>query len=359
MSKASSSRRSRVKDPFPVSVIRKGTSRVAMWRVLEIHKIVQTGKYPNCSTLAKEIEVAPKTIQRDISFMRNQLDLPLEYDQLKHGYYYTRPVHEFPTLNLSRNDLVALFLARHALEPLRGTRLERMLSESFSKIAEACPGEVSIQWNELDEAFSVKAAGVMPADVTLFGDLLDAVRACREVSFEYHKLTANKPEQRTVQPYHVGQIEHGWYLLAYDPARKAVRTFALQRITNLTMLRTEFVRDPRFNARDHLGGGFGVWSYAGEEKCKHEVHICFEGYAARVVGERMWHSTQAIRKLKPDGSVIEFQADLSGLEEITRWVLSWGSKAKVIGPPELVKRVREELALMKEISMHGTEHASS
>jgi len=32
-------------------------------------------------------------------------------------------------LHLSRNDLMALFLARHALEPLRGTRLERMLAE--------------------------------------------------------------------------------------------------------------------------------------------------------------------------------------------------------------------------------------
>jgi predicted DNA-binding transcriptional regulator YafY len=74
------------------------------------------------------------------------------------------------------------------------------------------------------------------------------------------------------------------------------------------------------------------------------VHIRFEGYAARIVGERQWHLTQAIRKLKADGSVIEFQADLSGLEEITRWVLSWGSKAKVLGPPELKKRVREELA---------------
>jgi predicted DNA-binding transcriptional regulator YafY len=221
--------------------------------------------------------------------MRDQLGLPLEYDQLKHGYYYTREVHEFPMLHLSRTDLVALFLARHALEPLRGTRLERMLAESFSKIAEACPGEVSIQWNELDEAFSVKAAGVMPADVTLFGDLLDAVLACREVNFDYHKLTGNKPEQRTVHPYHVGQIEHGWYLLAYDPAQKAVRTFALQRITNLTMLRTKFVRDPRFNARDHLGGGFGVWSYAGEEKRTHEVHIRFESYAARIVAERQWH----------------------------------------------------------------------
>jgi hypothetical protein len=68
--------------------------------------------------------------------MRDQLGMPLEYHALKHGYFYTQEVHEFPMLQLSRNDLVALFLARHALEPLRGTRLERMLSDSFSKIAE-------------------------------------------------------------------------------------------------------------------------------------------------------------------------------------------------------------------------------
>ena len=346
MPKVSSRRTSRAKAPVSPQPPRTGASRPALWRVLEIHKSIRMGKYPNCSTLAKEVELTPKTIQRDISFMRDQLGLPLEYDPLKHGYHYTQEVHEFPMLHLSRNDLVALFLARHALEPLRGTRLERMLTESFSKIADACPGEISIEWHELDEAFSVKASGVLPADVTLFGDLLDAVRACREVNFDYHKLTGSKPEQRTVHPYHVGQIEHGWYLLAHDPARKAVRTFALQRITNLTLLKTKFERDPKFNARDHLGGGFGVWSYAGEDKRTHEVHIRFEGYAARVVAERLWHSTQAIRKLKPDGSVIEFQADLSGLEEITRWVLSWGSKAQVLGPSELRQRVREELAGM-------------
>ncbi|MCX6852049.1 MAG: WYL domain-containing protein [Verrucomicrobia bacterium] len=286
MSQASPSRRSRAKVSSAEQAIRSGASRPAMWRVLEIHKIIRTGKFPNCSTLAKEIEVTPKTIQRDVSFMRDQLGLPLEYDPLKHGYHYTQEVHEFPMLHLSRNDLVALFLARHALEPLRGTRLERMLTESFSKIADACPGEISIEWHELDEAFSVKASGVLPADVTLFGDLLDAVRACREVNFDYHKLTGSKPEQRTVHPYHVGQIEHGWYLLAYDPARKAVRTFALQRITNLSLLKTKFVPDPNFNARDHLG----------------------------------------------------------------RWVLSWGSKAKVLGPPELKKRVREELGKMVQAS---------
>jgi predicted DNA-binding transcriptional regulator YafY len=37
---------------------------------------------------------------------------------------------------------------------------------------------------------------------------------------------------------------------------------------------------------------------------------------------------------------------LSGLEEITRWMLNWGSKAQVLGPPALKKRVRDELRAM-------------
>jgi len=85
-------------------------------------------------------------------------------------------------------------------------------------------------------------------------------------------------------------------------------------------------------------------------ECHWRISIRFEDYAARVVSERLWHSSQSIRKLEPDGSVIEFQATLSGLEEITRWVLSWGSKARVLGPPELVQRVREELEKAIELN---------
>ncbi|MDB6139362.1 MAG: helix-turn-helix, type 11 domain protein [Verrucomicrobiaceae bacterium] len=326
--------------------VRAGASRPAFWRALEIHKILRAGRYPNCSTLAAEIEVTAKTIQRDVSFMRDQLGLPVEYDTVRHGYHYTRVVTEFPMLHLSRSDLVALFLARHALEPLRGTRLERMLAESFSKIAEACPGEVSIQWHELEEAFSVKASGVLVADVTLFGDLLDAVTARREVAIQYHKLTSSRPEQRTVHPYHLGQYEHGWYLEAYDPARKGMRTFALQRISRMEVLKSKFARDPDFNARDSMGGGFGAWNYHGPNQPGHCITIQFEGYAARVVAERIWHPSQEIRFLHKEGGAIEFKVRLAGLEEITRWVLSWGSKAKVLGPPKLQKLVKDELRRM-------------
>lgn len=325
---------------------RQGHTRRPLLRIHHIHEAVQAGRYPNCHTLALEIEVTPKTIQRDISYMRDEMNLPLEYHDLKHGFFYSRPVTEFPLLHLSRGELIALFLARKAIEPLRGTRLEQMLSESFAKIAEACPEEVSFRWHDLDAAFSVRMAGVLPADVSLFSDLLNAVMSCREVTFDYHKLTATKPGARHVRPYHVGQIDHGWYVIAFDLARRAMRTFALQRISNLQVLNERFERPKEFSAKDHLEGSFGVWHHDSSDYMSHDVRIRFEGYAARIVAERQWHPSQDIRRLDRDGNAIELRVHVTGLEEITRWILSWGSKAKVIGPAELKERVRGEVEKM-------------
>lgn len=187
---------------------------------------------------------------------------------------------------------------------------------------------------------------MLPADVSLFSDLLDAVMSCREVAFDYHKLTANKPEHRQVRPYHVGQIEHGWYLIAHDVQRRALRTFALQRLSNLEVLKVRFERPKDFNARDQLGGSFGVWNDEAQNRKRHGVKIRFEGYAARVVAERRWHPSQKIEQLDNNGDAIEFAAHLAGLEDITRWILSWGSKAHVIAPAELKERVRAEVDKM-------------
>jgi len=66
----------------------------------------------------------------------------------------------------------------------------------------------------------------------------------------------------------------------------------------------------------------------------------FDAFAARLVGERTWHESQRIRQAK-DGSAI-LNLDLGGLQEIERWVLSWGSHVRVLQPKELIERVRDE-----------------
>jgi predicted DNA-binding transcriptional regulator YafY len=74
-----------------------GYSRPPLARMMRLHEWLTANRYPNCRKMAEEFEVAPKTIQRDINFMRDQMGLPIEYDKPRFGFRYTRPVTGFPT----------------------------------------------------------------------------------------------------------------------------------------------------------------------------------------------------------------------------------------------------------------------
>jgi len=64
--------------------------------MLRLHELMAANRYPNCRKIAEEFEVSPKTIQRDINFMRDRLGLPIDYDEALFGFRYTRPVQTFP-----------------------------------------------------------------------------------------------------------------------------------------------------------------------------------------------------------------------------------------------------------------------
>jgi proteasome accessory factor B len=73
---------------------------------------------------------------------------------------------------------------------------------------------------------------------------------------------------------------------------------------------------------------------------KQRIRVQFDPFAARLVAERKWHESQRIRE-KADGSIV-LEIELGGLQEIERWILSWGKHARVLAPKELVTRIREE-----------------
>jgi len=62
---------------------------------------VRGKKYPNASSLAVKFEISTKTAQRDIDFMRDRLQCPLEYDSGQKGYYYRDGTFPLPMVYLS------------------------------------------------------------------------------------------------------------------------------------------------------------------------------------------------------------------------------------------------------------------
>lgn len=71
---------------------------------------------------------------------------------------------------------------------------------------------------------------------------------------------------------------------------------------------------------------------------------------ARWVGEKIWHESQKITKLPDGGLKITFR--VAGLEEIKRWILSFGPEAVVLDPEKLKEMVRKDLS--KNLAQYST-----
>jgi proteasome accessory factor B len=305
--------------------------------MLKLHRELQAGRFPNCRKLADSMEVSSKTIQRDIEFMRSRLNLPIEYDQLQFGFYYTEPVTNFPSIEVTEGEIVALFVAQKALEQYKGTSFEKPLHAAFRKITDGLRESVTFPWDDLDATISFRGIGTTVGDVDLFESLSKAVLRSQEIVFEYNKLGGTRHEGRRVQPYHLGCVENQWYLFGFDLARKQVRTFALPRMRSIQITPLKFKRPANFTISNYLGGAFGV--FAGDGKFR--IRIRFDAFAGRLVGERRWHASQKIRPLGKQGDDgVELTLELGSLEEVMPWVLSWGGHARVLEPKELAERVK-------------------
>ena len=315
-----------------------------MVRIYAILDALKMGGYPNCRKLAEQLEFTQKTIQRDVTYMQDQLGIPIRYNASQHGYELEGDVESFPVFYVQVEDLAAMFLARHAIGNVYGTKMAEALSPAFEKLTKRLEGKVSMNWRDLDRAFSVKESGVVDTDLTMFGKIAEAVLNEVELSFTYRKVGATTSSRRRIQPYHVGEIDGGWYVIGYDVGREGLRTFALQRIKGLKVLKSTFERPADFQIGQHLGGSIGVWDHNDEGQV--EVVIEVTGWVARVVQERLWHSTQKTKVLDDLGEHVEMCMRLGNLEEVRQLVLSWGRCAKVIAPDELRDWVKKEAGAM-------------
>ncbi|HPA20168.1 MAG TPA: WYL domain-containing protein [Verrucomicrobiae bacterium] len=309
-------------------------SRPPLARMLRIHDALQGGRLPNCSGLGQKLEVCPKTIQRDIEFMRDQMDLPIEYDAERHGFYYSREVAAFPTVQVTEGELVALAVAQRALEQYRGTPFERSLEAAFQKLTAGLSDKISFSWTHVEGSVSFRQSGTTVPDLRLFEKLGEAVFRSREIEFDYLKPRAEAPERRRVQPYHLACIDGQWYLFGHDLVRGEMRTFALTRVRALKVLAKPFLRPLGFSIETLLAASFGVF-HGGKPQA---VRLRFTRAVARLVSERRWHASQKVEASQNGGC--ELLMRVMDSPELRRWILSWGAEVEVLAPVALRAHVR-------------------
>jgi proteasome accessory factor B len=303
--------------------------------MLLIHQALQGRKYPTASSLAAELQVSSKSIHRDLEFMRDRLELPLEWDGSKFGYYYTQDVNAFPTMQITEGELFALVVAEKALQQYRGTSFEKPLLSALRKMEQSLPDTISLNLNDVEQAISFRTRAEPIIDLDIFDALSKATASRQQLELAYRKPGHERTEQRFVDPYHLANINGEWFLFAYDHLRKDIRTFVPARIKTVRRTGKSFSRPEKFSLERRLRDSFGVHSGQAE----HDVVIRFDKRAADYIREKKWHESQELRELKSGG--VELRLKLSSLGEVERWVLSWGGDALVLRPRELVNAVKK------------------
>ncbi len=307
-----------------------------------MHQLIQNGEYPTCPALAKEFEISTRTAKRDVDYMKVGLNLPIEYDRKRGGFYYTQPVENFPTLAVTEAEVFALFVAHKAIAQYHGTPFQAPLEAAFRKLTGQLDQSAQFTMSNLEGVLSFRPFAPEDTDLAIFQTIARAIQERRALRFLYRNLGASKTQRRHVRPYHIACIENHWYLFAWDVERDAMRTFVLTRLREPEMTNERFTMPRKFSAAEYLRDSFSA--YKGEQDF--EIVVDFDPWAADLIRGRKWHGSQRITEL-PNGAM-RLSMRLSSLEEADRWVLSWGTHATVVRPAALVERIRKAASQLSE-----------
>ncbi len=319
-------------------------SRPPYVRFQYIDRELRSNHYPNCTTIACYFDVSYKSIRRDIDFMRDLLHAPIAYDSRRRGYFYSEPWELNPSILLDFQELEALSATTKVLSPYKGTPYYNEICRALEKLINYMP----ITFSE-DEVFDVYSFGNPTVNDyvndQLFLFLEMAVRNRQKILIKYKTASRQVMTDRVIHPYRLHYHQQGgcWYLIGFCEMRQGVRTFAVGRICNYSVIGDYFVVPDTFSLESYLEKTFDLIS----SSKKYSIAVRFTSYQSQWIREHHWHSTQMLEEHGDGGVTIRFS--VGALEAVKRWVMRYGAQAEVVEPKELRDMVVQELLEMEKM----------
>jgi predicted DNA-binding transcriptional regulator YafY len=173
-----------------------------------------------------------------------------------------------------------------------------------------------------------------PKQQPIIARALEATVNQRQAKLTYYSKSSDRTKTYLIHPYRLAYAQAGLYLLAYVPEYGQVRTFAVERIEDLSLL------EERFTPIEELPNEAFPHSLGVHSGPPEHVEIDFQPAIADYVSAREWHPSQQLRDNGPDG--LRLTLDVCLDRALQSWILSFGPFARVIAPDTLVKDIAEQ-----------------
>lgn len=296
--------------------------------------------------LAESLKVSPRTLRRYLKEVGRDYDL--EPTRVRGGgqVVWRIPQRDMPRkVELRRTQVYALLAARRLFQPLKGTALHEEIDLAVSRLLAVAqrPGRgpnAGLADARLEERFLYLpyAPKDYAGKLDELDDLFQSVADLRPLHLVYRSRGKEQDERITVHPYAMVFHRDAIYCVAFHTARGEIRTLIVDRMRDTQCETTERFQLPDdFNVEDYFQGEFGIW----RSHEKHRVIVEFDAAAAEYVKSRKVHPSQRLAAIVGGG--VRLTMTVGDLTPVVSWILEWGPRARVIEPPELLRRVTNEL----------------
>jgi predicted DNA-binding transcriptional regulator YafY len=166
--------------------------------------------------------------------------------------------------------------------------------------------------------------------------LLHAIKNHKVTEFDHRKYFDNPPTERRVDPLGIKEYRSRWYLVARDHKDDRIKTFALDRMSNIHLTRESFTPPADFNLHEFFRYSFGV--IVGGNTKPSPVELSFTPFQGHFIKTLPLHASQEI--LIDNDKEVRIRLHVHATHDFQMDILSLLPEVRVLKP----KFLRDEIA---------------
>jgi predicted DNA-binding transcriptional regulator YafY len=290
--------------------------------------------------LQEVLGISRATLRRDLEYMRERFNAPIEFDRDMGGYKFGRPRsgprYELPGLWFSAEETHALLTMYQVLKGLDSEVLGQHVAPFLERLR-AILGAGDHSWREVESRIRLIPIGRRASEAGHFGVVAGALLRRRRLRVRHFNRASGAETGRDLSPQSLVFYRDNWYLDAWCHLRNDLRSFSVDAFREAAMLDDRAKEVAKADLEEYLSSGYGI--FAGRKV--EWATIRFTPLAARWVSAQRWHSKQRART-EANGSYV-LEVPYANDQELLMEVLKFGPEAEVLAPPALRARAAKQL----------------
>ncbi len=307
-------------------------------RCLVDYKYVSKQRLMAACCDALDHEIGERTLEQDIHEMKYDRHLgyeaPIEFSKEYRGYYYTDPDYSIDNIPINEGELEALTFASTMLDQYKNISIFSAFSGAVQKIVDAVnirrilKESPTYPFVEFEKAPMNQGSEFLPV-------ILGAIKDRMPISFLYQRFNSFRPHRHTIHPYHLKEYRNRWYLIGYHDELKTIRTYGLDRITDVKENPLIDFIDTGFNPEAYFRSTVGIT--VSHDKPQHVV-LKFSSPQSKYILSQSIHESQ--RFIEENDEYVTISLDVAPTYELYALILGWGANVEVVEPIEMREQMK-------------------